>query len=479
MSRPQASSEVARALDLTSVKALWGPPHYTEFMLEKHAVLAERAVPRYTSYPTAPHFGSAVGAGTYAAWLEDISITDTLSLYLHIPFCKSLCLYCGCNTKAVRRIEPVDSYVERLIREISLVAERTGRREIIHLHWGGGTPSILGPERLCKLVDHLDARFDLGAMREHAIELDPRYVTQPLARGLASIGVTRASLGVQEFSADVQHAIGRLQPFTVVQEAAAMLRDAGIANINIDLMYGLPSQSVEDVRRSVMLAHALKPQRLAMFGYAHVPWLKPHQKLIDESSLPLPAARLAQERAAYDSLTELGYAPIGLDHYAAHDDSLAIAARAGQLRRNFQGYTTDRADALIGLGTSAIGRTTTGFVQNAPDTGGYTRSIDSGQFATVKGLVLSPDDRLRGRIIDDLMCHLVCDLDVMIDRAGLPRNAFEQEIEALAPFVADGLVKISGGCITVKEIGRPYLRLIAAIFDRYLAGNRARHSIAV
>lgn len=448
-------------------------------MLKKGAVSAERAVPRYTSYPTAPHFGTAIGPSTYAAWLEEISITDTLSFYLHVPFCKSLCLYCGCNTKAVRRIEPVEAYLERLTREIDLVAERTGRRNILHLHWGGGTPSILGPERLCKLVDHLDARFDLSAMGEHAIELDPRYVTPALVHGLAEIGVTRASLGVQEFSADVQQVIGRVQPFTAVQKAASLLREVGISNINIDLMYGLPGQSVDDVRRTVMLAHALKPQRLAVFGYAHVPWLKPHQKLIEESLLPSSAARLAQEQAAHIALTELGYAPIGLDHYALPSDSLAIAARAGQLCRNFQGYTTDRANALIGLGTSAIGRTSKGFVQNAPDTGGYLRSIDSGHFATVRGLELSADDRMRGRIIDDLMCHLSCDLDRVVDEAEQQHNAFEREIEALAPFEADGLVKIVGRRIIVKEVGRPYLRLIAATFDSYLTDARARHSVAV
>lgn len=448
-------------------------------MRGRHVISTEQAVPRYTSYPTAPHFAPSVGASTYASWLEGLSKADTLSLYLHVPYCKALCLYCGCNTKAVRRSGPIVAYAERLVREIDIVAACTGRRRIVHLHWGGGTPSILGPQWLRELVAHLDARFDLSGLREHAIELDPRYVTKTLVRGLADIGVTRASLGVQDFSNHVQQKIGRIQSFALVEQAADLLREVGIDQINIDLMYGLPGQSVQDVQRTAMLASELKPQRLAVFGYAHVPWFKPHQKRIDGSLLPVPAARFAQAEAAHEVLTAAGYEPIGLDHYASSADSLAIAARAGQLSRNFQGYTTDRADALIGLGTSAIGRAQQGFVQNAPDMGGYSRAIDSGHLATVRGLVLSTDDRMRGRIIEQLMCNLRCDLDHVVDEPGHPPCSFERELEALAPFVADGFVRIDGHRITVDESGRLYLRLIAAVFDTYFAISQARHSAAV
>jgi oxygen-independent coproporphyrinogen-3 oxidase len=439
----------------------------------------ERAVPRYTSYPTAPHFGPSIGASNYASWLDGLSKSDTLSLYLHVPFCEKLCLYCGCNTKATRRVEPIEAYAERLVREINLVAGHTGCRRIVHIHWGGGTPSILGPERLRELVAQLDVRFDLTALREHAIELDPRYVTKALAAALADIGVTRASLGVQDLSAHVQQTIGRVQPFSMVEQAVAILREAGIGQINIDLMYGLPNQSVQDIRRTAMLAHELKPQRLAVFGYAHVPWFKPHQRLLDESSLPGPAMRLAQAATAHETLTSLGYEPIGLDHYASPVDSLAIAARAGMLRRNFQGYTTDDADALIGFGPSAIGRLPQGFVQNAPDTGSYSRAIMSGHFATAKGLALSADDRVRGRIIEELMCNLACNIDQVANECDHGRESFEREFEALLPFVADGFARIDGRHITVDESGRPYLRLIAATFDGYLANSRARHSVAV
>lgn len=443
-------------------------------------ISAERAVPRYTSYPTAPHFAATVGPASYGGWLENLADPATLSLYLHVPFCEQLCHYCGCNTKAVRRPEPVQTYARALGEEVDLVAARTARLRIAHLHWGGGTPSMLGGDGLRTLVAQLDARFDLGALREHAIELDPRHVTRDLVTALSDIGVNRASLGVQDFSPHVQREIGRVQPFAVVERAVELLRGIGIDRINIDLMYGLPHQSARDIERTIMLAHSLAPQRYAVFGYAHVPWFKPHQRLIDTAALPSPETRLAQAACAHEALTGLGYRPIGLDHYARQDDDLARAAAEGRLRRNFQGYTTDDADALIGLGASAIGRLPQGFVQNAADTAGYKRAVAAGRFATVRGLALSADDRLRGRVIEELMCNLACDLDQLAgetgERAG---RSWTPEYEALAPFVEKGYVRIDGNRIAVEEDARPYLRLIAASFDAYLEGSRARHSVAV
>ncbi len=449
-------------------------------MLAKDLIFTERAVPRYTSYPTAPHFDPSVSANTYASWLEDLPKSKALSLYLHVPYCEKLCFYCGCHTKAVRRPESIEVYAEHLAKEIDLVAARTGCRQVVHLHWGGGTPSILGPERLREIVAQLDVRFDLSELCEHAIELDPRYVTKALANALADIGVNRVSLGVQDFAAHVQQIIGRVQPFSIVEQAVAILRDVGIDQFNIDLMYGLPNQSVQDVRRTATLAHELKPQRFAVFGYAHVPWFKPHQRLFKESVLPVSSARIAQAETAYKTLTSLGYEPIGLDHFASPSDSLAGAARAGRLRRNFQGYTTDGADVLVGLGSSAIGRLPQGFVQNVPDTGSYSRAIASGRFATARGVAFSAEDRMRGRIIEELMCNLACDLDQVANEfCDRSRESFEQEFEALTPFVAEELVRVDGGLVTVNEKGRPYLRLIAATFDAYLPACRTRHSVAV
>jgi oxygen-independent coproporphyrinogen-3 oxidase len=446
----------------------------------QHLAAAERAVPRYTSYPTAPHFGPAIDAKIYGAWLESLSGAATLSVYLHVPFCQQLCNYCGCNTKAVRQSAPVEAYAAVLAREVDLVAARTGRRRVSHLHWGGGTPSILGPDRLRAVVAALDARFDLAALLEHAIELDPRLVAPALAGALVESGVNRVSLGVQEFSPAVQRAIGRIQPFEVVERTVDILREAGIDQINIDLMYGLPNQTVDDVRQSAMLAHELRPDRFAIFGYAHVPWFKPHQKLIDEGALPGAAARIAQAKTAHETLTALGYVPIGLDHYARPDDALAIAARDGGLRRNFQGYTVDRADALVGLGTSAIGQMPQGFVQNSSATASYSRAILAGDLATARGIELSDEDRIRSRIISDIMCNMSCDLEQLAtDKEASGPRSFASELAELKPCEAEGLVVMEDHRISVTEAGRPYLRLIASAFDSHLAQSRARHSVAV
>jgi oxygen-independent coproporphyrinogen-3 oxidase len=444
------------------------------------SIRAERKVPRYTSYPTAPHFSAAVDTEVYGAWLAELAPATTLSLYIHVPFCTEICHYCGCHTKAVRRRSPIDRYTERLADEINLVGAATGRRKVTHLHWGGGTPSILGPDGFCRIMDTLATTFDLSTLGEHAIELDPRHVTPPLAETLAAIGINRASFGVQDFTLRVQRAIGRVQSFDVVAGAVAAIRDAGIHRINIDLMYGLPLQTATDIKRNVELAATLRPQRFAIFGYAHVPWLKANQRLIDETTLPDHFERIGQARIASETMLALGYQPVGLDHFAKPDDELAIAFRTGRLHRNFQGYTADRADALIGFGVSAIGKLPQGFVQNAADTGGYYRAIESGRLSTVKGIRLSADDRRRGCIIERLMCELSIDLDSIIGgSAAGPADAFSSEITALTPFAAAGLVNIDGRHVTVTEEGRPFVRLIAAVFDAYLVDERARHSIAV
>lgn len=442
-------------------------------MTLKACILAEQAVPRYTSYPTAPHFSAAIGASLYADWLGALDRDAALSLYLHMPFCAELCHYCGCNTKVARRREPVEAYADLLRREIDLLGTRTAARTVRAAHWGGGTPSMLGPDLLVELADRLAATFNCAALTEHAIELDPRHVDAMLVRALAQIGVTRASLGVQEFAPHVQQAIGRVQPFAKVSETVALLREAGIHDINFDLMYGLPHQSIDDLNRSIWLADTLAPSRIALFGYAHVPWFKTHQRLIDQAALPGASERLEQAEAARQALIALGYVPVGLDHFARPDDGLARAAATGRLHRNFQGYTTDDADALIGIGASAIGRLPQGFVQNAPDLGGYARAIESGQFATVKGIALSGDDRRRGHIIERLMCDFAADLDETDD------ETLAEAMPALKPLVADRLVKIRDRHIVVTQSGRPFVRLVAAAFDAYLVKGKARHSVAV
>jgi len=436
-------------------------------------------VPRYTSYPTAPHFQAGVNAETYGGWLNRIGGEDTLSLYFHVPFCAAMCWYCGCHTKVVKRTRPVTDYAGLLAREIALSADAIPAHPgVVHVHWGGGTPTMLSADDFSSLMDTARRHFRFTGDAEVAVEIDPRTLTRDMARTLAGAGVTRASLGVQDFNAHVQEAINRIQPFEVTENAVNWLREAGIEDINFDLMYGLPEQSVDDVVRSIDLAHRLDPDRLALFGYAHVPWMKTHQKMIDEDALPGGLDRMAQVEAAAKRLGERGYRAIGLDHFAKPGDALSIALDKGRLRRNFQGYTTDKARVLLGFGASAIGSLAEGYVQNEAALGGWGRSIRAGRFAVVRGVELTADDRLRRAIIEKLMCGLEADPGAMAADFGLDET-FAPELAALEPMVADGLVTVTENRIHITETGRPLMRTVAAVFDRYLETGVARHSRAV
>lgn len=441
---------------------------------------ATRQVPRYTSYPSAVQFSTAVGADEAEIWLGDIKPGTPLSIYLHIPFCRQMCLYCGCHTKIVRRIAPVEAYANLLLAEVDLVADRLqGRLPVHRIHWGGGTPSLLPAEAFARLMDTLSRRFDLSPLYEHAIELDPRTVTREVARGLAACGVNRASFGVQDFNPHVQEAIGRVQPLEVVSAACDHLREVGIDHISFDLMYGLPHQTTADAVRTVETALELGPRRIALFGYAHVPWFKSHQRLIDEASLPGARERLAQASAAAAAIVLRGFVAIGFDHFARPSDPLARALAEGRLYRNFQGYTDDDASVLLGLGVSAIGKTPHGFVQNAPDMGAYVRAIERGSLATVRGVALAEEDVVRGDIIERLMCDMKVDVAAVCHKYHWDPLYFERAFEEIEPLARDGLAHIEGHCITITEAGRPFVRLIAAAFDAYLPHTTARHSRAV
>ncbi|MFN3890981.1 MAG: oxygen-independent coproporphyrinogen III oxidase [Beijerinckiaceae bacterium] len=442
-------------------------------------VLAEKAAPRYTSYPTAPHFHDGVTPDVAAAWLRGLPPDARLSIYLHVPYCRAICNYCGCNTKAALRDAPLDAYVATLLKEIDLVAGMTPARRVSFIHWGGGTPSLLGPERLKTLWAAIGARFDLTRVDEHAIELDPRTVDEPLAQGLAAIGVNRVSFGVQDLNVHVQKAIGRVQPFEVVEHAVRLVRAAGISAVNLDLMYGLPEQSIDDVKRTAHLAASLDPSRLAIFGYAHVPWFKVHQKLIDASALPGAAERIAQAAVARAVLETEGYRAIGLDHFARETDPLAIASRAGLLRRNFQGYVTDDADALIGLGASSIGQTPQGFVQNAPDIAGWRRLVDDGRLPVVRGVEISADDRLRAAAIERLMCDFAVDFGALAQAMTGDETSLDGALAQLDELARDGVLVRDGRRVRITRAGEPFVRLAAAAFDAYLKRDAARHSAAV
>jgi oxygen-independent coproporphyrinogen-3 oxidase len=437
-----------------------------------------RPVPRYTSYPTAPNFTAAVNADVHAGWLKALPAQSAVSLYLHVPFCTELCHYCGCNTHATLRQEPVDRYVEDLITEISLVAKLSATRRVRRIHWGGGTPSIVGVDGFRRIHRAMAKHFDLGNIVENAIELDPRRVDPAVAGSLAAIGINRANFGVQEFSAEVQRAIGRVQPFEVVETSVNLVRKAGIRNIGIDLMYGLPHQSVEDVRFSATLGARLRPQRVAIFGYAHVPWFKKQQRLIDARTLPGAEERYRQAMAAQEAWLGLGYEPVGIDHFVLPDDKLALAAKQGALHRNFQGYTDDDCPVLIGLGASAISRFPMGYAQNHAATAAYSAEVRYGKLATARGAALTAEDALRGEIIERLMCDFWVDIDRLVAKHRLP-TIFSRELAKVDLLATQGFARRSGRRVEVTNTGRPFARIVASVFDRYLEQGETRHSAAV
>ncbi|OKL42652.1 oxygen-independent coproporphyrinogen III oxidase [Pseudovibrio exalbescens] len=441
---------------------------------------ATLSVPRYTSYPTAPHFSEEVTAEDYGAWLKAIPSGQPLSLYLHVPFCQEMCHYCGCNTKATKKIAPVVAFAETLQREIALVVDHLGcNRPVQHIHWGGGTPSLLPRDAFLSILNQLQEAFHFTDDLEHAIELDPRTVTPYLAQTLTMGGINRASLGVQDFDHAVQQAIGRVQSFECVEMACHALRDVGITEINFDLMYGLPHQTPETLSQTVALTRKLAPGRIALFGYAHVPWFKKHQQLIEETALPDASARIALSDVARSALIDAGYTAIGLDHFALPDDSMAIALHEGTLRRNFQGYTTDKANTLIGFGPSSIGFLPMGYVQNTHETREWTRQVEQDHLPIKKGIAVSADDLCRAHIIERLMTAYNVDIAEASAHYGVPLSSFVDCFERLNPLAEDGLVTISGDRVKVTDVGERYVRVIAAAFDAYLHVSTARHSVAV
>ena len=438
--------------------------------------LAGSRVPRYTSYPTAAQFDDGVGPADVARWLGELDPCEPASLYLHVPFCRRLCLYCGCNTAITARQAPLDRYVEALLREIDLVASRIpGRLAISHLHFGGGTPTILEPGALGAVMDALRARFEVLPRAEVATEIDPRGLDDARIRMLAATGFTRVSLGVQDLDPGVQAAIDRIQPRDLVARAVDRLRAAGLARISMDLIYGLPRQDEGTIARSAEAVAEMGPDRVALFGYAHVPWMKPHQRLLEPAGLPGASQRLALCDAATGVLLASGYDAIGIDHFALPGDELARAAREGTMRRNFQGYTTDAAAALLGLGASAIGSFGQGHAQNATRVDAWGAAIAGGRLPTARGVRIDAADRRRARIIERLMCQFEADVaDDLAEDPGLAGI-----LDGLAPLEAAGLAIRRGARVTIPEAARPFARVVAARFDAYLPAEATRHAAAV
>ena len=441
---------------------------------------ADQMVPRYTSYPTVPNFAPSVEPEAYAGWLNGLAPDRPISLYAHVPFCRELCWYCGCNMKLARREAPVAEYAKSLAAEISLVASHLpARMKVSHLHWGGGTPTSLAPPDLQGAMETIHASFDLSPDAELAIECDPRTLESDMIGLIGKLGFTRASFGVQEFDPGVQTAINRIQTPKMVRAAVSALRTAGVSGINFDLIYGLPHQTAGMLVDTIDLCAQMRPDRIALFGYAHVPWKAKKQRLIDESALPGAKERLVQARTAAEALVAKGYVAIGLDHFALPEEPVAIAARDGTLRRNFQGYTTDRAETLLGFGVTAIGRTPSGFVQNISETGAWSRAVTAGTLPIVQGHLNTPDDRMRAQVIESLMTKGTVDLAAVGVAFDASRDWAAEEIADLARMAEDGLVAMDGTRVAITDAGMPFARVVASVFDAYLSARKTQHSIAV
>jgi len=449
--------------------------------MEDHLLkYARMAVPRYTSYPTALQFGDGIGPEEYQGWLREIKPDQPISLYVHIPFCQSLCWYCGCNTTVPNTYDRVENYLQALKSEILLTAENISTDvSVSHLHFGGGTPSYLSPVHFEQLTALITNVFNFTDDAELAVEADPRALPTEIVTAFAKSGITRVSLGVQDFNPDVQKLINRIQSEELVSRCVSELKANDIKAINFDLMYGLPGQSVETVQQSAIIATRMQPDRIAVFGYAHVPWFKKHQQVIQADMLPGIEQRIEQADVIADTLQEHGYIRIGLDHFAKPTDDLAIALTNGTLRRNFQGYTTDRATTLIGFGASSISTLPHGYCQNDPHTGRYISKLDAMGFATVRGLVLSDEDKLRRAAINALMCDFTLDMEEICALNQQPPDALDDSLPALLLQEKDGLIQLKGRLVVVTPKGRRFIRNIAAGFDRYLQNNEQKHSLAV
>lgn len=444
------------------------------------AQYGEERLPRYTSYPTAPQFSDAIGHDAYGQWLTSLPQDATASLYLHVPFCRSMCWYCGCHTTITQRDAPIIDYLAVLRREIELVADRLSRPlSVHHVHFGGGTPTVMEPSELLGLAALMRQRFTFDNSAEVAIEIDPRTLTSAMTKALGEAGVTRASLGVQSFDPVVQRAINRIQNFEQTARATDGLRAAGIHGINFDLIYGLPHQTVESCIETVRQSIALRPDRFSVFGYAHVPLFKKHQRKIDEAALPDGEARYAQAEAIAEALMGAGYRRIGLDHYALPEDAMVQAQADGVLHRNFQGYTTDPSDVLIGFGASAIGRLTQGYAQNEVVPGRYAERILRGELATAKGYALTADDRLRADLIERVMCDFQVDVGQICRRHETSPETILQAIPKLRALQDDGVIRLEGEVLSVSDNARFLVRSVASAFDAHLGASGRTHSRAV
>lgn len=440
--------------------------------------LFDAKVPRYTSYPTAPHFSNDVGPSLFGDWISGIKPGSSVSLYVHVPFCRRLCWFCACRTQGTQTDNPVIAYVDVLKAELDLLAAHLPAGVTLsRLHWGGGTPTLLNPDLMRDLAARILEIVPLGPDAEFSVEIDPNEIDEGRLDALAEAGMNRASIGVQDFDDEIQKTIGRIQSYGNTRKAIEMIRARGIASLNADILYGLPHQTKARMTESVQKLLSLSPDRVALYGYAHVPWMAKRQQLIPTDALPTPEDRLDLFDTARRLFLWDKYAEIGIDHFATQDDGLTHALNTGRLKRNFQGYTDDHSDVLIGIGASSISRFPQGYAQNAPATSAHTKAIREGGFSISRGHLFKGQDILRARLIEALMC------DFRIDTAEILRDhnitaAELQEMYQTANATFDGLLSISEDGLFIPPEARALTRMVAHTFDAYDL-SKAGHSSAI
>ncbi|MDF3350494.1 oxygen-independent coproporphyrinogen III oxidase [Sulfitobacter sp. KE34] len=428
--------------------------------------LFDARVPRYTSYPTAAAFTPAVGAAFQRSALGALDPGAPVSAYIHIPFCERLCYFCACHTQGTKTLSPVERYIEALEAELELLrAAMPAGMRMGRMHWGGGTPTILPPTLIERLNRALHQIFTPTEDFEFSVEIDPTQIDPAKIAALRAAGLTRASIGIQDFDPEVQQAIGRLQSFEVTRRCVGQLRAEGVTSLNADLVYGLPHQTMARLEDTIDKTLSLAPDRVALFGYAHVPWVAKRQKLIREATLPDAVARYHFAERAAARFAASGMEAIGIDHFATPQDGLTQAKNNRRLRRNFQGYTDDNCQTLIGLGASSISRFPGGYVQNAPATAAYTAHIAAGDLPGTRGYALNDAERLTARAIECLMCDFTLDLNALAETFGAGAFDLAPELKAIAtrytPFV-----RLSGTRLDILPEGRALTRMIASMLDQ-------------
>ena len=439
------------------------------------------AGPRYTSYPPATKFTDAVKWPELAERILENNRTERdLSLYFHIPFCETLCWYCGCTTVITLNHGQGSTYLNYLDKEIAQMSTLLNpRRKVVQLHWGGGSPTFLQPDEIRRLGESIRKHFTFSDDLEAGVEIDPRRLTRDHIAALREVGFNRASLGVQDFDPVVQQAVHRIQPREMTEQVLGWVRELGFSSVNFDLIYGLPHQTVESFNRTLDIVLSLQPDRLAVFSYAHVPWVKPAQKILEHKVLPPPEVKLELLKSVIERLTEdHRYVYIGMDHFARPGDELAVAQRRKQLQRNFQGYSTRAGADIYAFGMSSISQIPDAYFQNEKDLPKYYAALDAGQVPLVRGYLVTDEDKIRRDTIMRVMCDLSLDYAAMSRRLGLNFTSyFERELESLAPFEADGLLRRSATGMEITDKGRLFIRNIAMTFDNTLApvGER-KHS---